>query len=742
MRGKRFKNLGYYVLTLAVLLAALALRSVDPAPIANLRHATFDTYQRIAPRVYDANLPVRIIDIDEASLQRMGQWPWPRSLIAVLVDKLTKAGAAAIAFDIVFPEPDRLSPRELLQSIPDDALPEAVRGALNELPSNDEIFAEVAARAPLVAGLVLSDRAVNPAPPPRAGFVHGGDDPLQFLSTYGGAVGNIEVLQNNAAGLGALNWVPENDQIIRRVPLILGSEGRIYPSLSAEALRVAQGASTYVIKSSGASGELSFGEQIGVVAVKIGGIVIPTDGNGHVWVHFTEPTQERYIPAWKVLKNEMPDDAVAGRIVFIGTSAAGLFDLQTTPVASGVPGVESHAQALESMFVGALLIRPDYALGLELVYLLCAGLLLIGLMRWLAVRWCLVACLACLVAVNAGSWFAFKDAKLLLDPVYPSIGLVAVFVAGELNLFFQTEGERRFIQGAFSRYLSPDLVERLGAQHDALELGGEIRHMTLMFCDVRGFTQISENLSAGELTSLINRFLTPMTDAILEHRGTIDKYMGDAIMAFWNAPLDDPSHAENACHAAFDMMVRLDVLNENLRQEAEAAGKPFKPIRIGIGVNTGETCVGNMGSSHRFDYSVIGDNVNVASRLEGQTKAYGVTAIAGEATVREAGDVASVELDLIRVKGKDQAERIFTLVREGLPPGDGGENAFLEVHTAMLSAYRGQDWAGAREKIAACKAAGPAELKGYYDILAQRIDTLEASPPGADWDGTFDAISK
>jgi adenylate cyclase len=738
-RGNRMDAVGYYALVFAILIGALGLRVLDPSPIARLRLLAFDTYHVLDPRLYDPDTPVRIIDIDEASLARYGQWPWPRTLIAELVTQLAGAGAVAIAFDMVFPEPDRMSPREVIGGLPRDLVPEAVRASIDELPDNDEMLADIVATTPTVMGIVLRDGVDAEPPDPKAGFAFAGDDPAPFLAGFSGVVSNIAVLQARASGLGALNWIPELDQVIRRVPLMLRGATTIYPTLSAEALRVAQGASTFVVKSSGASGALSFGQSTGVVALKIGALTVPTDAQGFAWIHFTKYEPARYVPAWRVLEGEVTSQMVGGYVVFIGSSAAGLFDLQTTPVESGIPGVEAHAQAVESIIANDLLMRPDYAVGLELVYLALAGALLIFLMRYVAVSWCLVACLACLGAVNLVSWLAFREQRLLLDPVYPSIGLIAVFVAGELNLFFRTEKERRYIRGAFSRYLSPDLVKKLGDRRAELELGGETREMTLMFCDVRGFTQISEGLSASELTSLINRFLTPMTGEILDHRGTIDKYMGDAIMAFWNAPLDDPDHAAHACGAALAMIAALEALNRDLEAEASEAGIEHKPLRIGIGINTGEASVGNMGSAHRFDYSVIGDNVNLASRLEGQTKVYGVTILTGERTLALAPGVAAVELDLIRVKGKRNAERIFTI----LPAGEAdGLEAVRAAQAGLLDAYRGMRWEEAVAAIARCRTVAPRTLMPYYDAIQERIARFTEVPPPPEWDGTYDALTK
>ena len=739
---KKTSNLSYFVIVLAVLLAALALRIADPVPITQLRLIVFDTYQKLSPRPYDPNAPVRIIDIDEDSLKRIGQWPWPRTQVAELVTRLTELGAAAIAFDVVFAEPDRLSPSELLKNLPKSQVPEAAWQSILSLPSNDTALAEAVARSRVVLGFVLNHDE-NSTPPKSIGtFAAAGDDPRQFVPWFPGAAGNLEELQSRAMGLGALNWVPEVDAVVRRVPMILRGGDELYPSLAAETLRVAQGETTYVVKASGASGEFSFGESTGIVAIKIGQFIVPTDKSGQVWVHFTEAVGERAIPAWKILSGDASANDVGGRVVIIGASAAGLFDLQSTPLEAGIPGVQAHAQAIESIFAGDLLLRPDYALGLELTYLVIVSLILIIIMRWMPMHWSFLLATSSLVMVVGASWYAFAEWKWLLDPIYPSFSLGAVFVAGQLNLFFVTERERRYITGAFGRYLSPALVSKLRDKHEGLELGGEIRNMTLLFCDVRDFTGISEGLSAGELTTLINRFLTPMTEAILEQQGTIDKYMGDAIMAFWNAPLDDPDHPRHACAAALDMITRLEALNDGLREEAEQQGRVFSPLRIGIGLNTGEACVGNMGSSHRFDYSVIGDNVNIASRLEGQSKTYAVQIVIGEATAAEIPHLPTLELDLLRVKGKVKAERIFTILPD--PAANGGYDLerLQKQQAAMLETYRDRCWGAALRFVEQCRALAPQSAHAYYDTFAARIEAHKEAPPPPNWDGSFDADTK
>ena len=393
---------------------------------------------------------------------------------------------------------------------------------------------------------------------------------------------NLAELEAGASGNGALNSTPDVDQVLRRVPVVLALHDELYPSLAAEALRVAQGARTNVVKSSGASAVPAFGEHTGVSVVRIGEREIPTDPEGRMWLYFSKHDRARYIPAWTVLEDDFDPTSVAGQIVFVGTSGAGLHDIRATPIDPAIPGVEIHAQAIEQVLSGDFLKRPDFAESLELGYMLVLGLIVIVLLRTMgAVVSLAVGGLATLL-VFAGSWLSFDAYGWLLDPVQPSLMVLLVFATAEGISYTQSEAERRQVRGAFKQYLAPELVDELARHPERLRLGGEQRTMTIMFCDVRGFTTISERYKADPqgLTALVNRLLTPMTDVVLGCKGTIDKYIGDCIMAFWNAPLDDAEHAAHACRAALGMHAAIRRLNVALAEEsAAAAAAPSPPSR-------------------------------------------------------------------------------------------------------------------------------------------------------------------
>jgi adenylate cyclase len=544
--------------------------------------------------------------------------------------------------------------------------------------------------------------------------------------------------------------------VVRRVPLIQTVDGTVYPSLSAEALRVAQGAGTHIVKTSTGSGERTFGETVGVTAMKIGRIVVPTTARGEVMLYDTGRVPARYISAATVLgesaANAKIQAKLQGHIVLIGTSAPGLKDVRATPLSSAAPGVSAHAQALEQMINGTHLRRPDWAGGLETLALVAVGGALIAILPFAGALWCAVLGGVAVVSGGVASWLAFDQLNWLFDPVFPALAGLVVYVPMTTMRFVQTEREKRFVRSAFQHYLSPSLVERLARQPESLRLGGENRELTLLFSDVRGFTSVAETMTPEELTQFINELLTPMTEAVLTRQGCVDKYMGDAIMAFWNAPTEVPDHQMAAAYAALDMRTRLIDLNTSWQAKFADEGRDFPIIAIGVGLNTGICCVGNLGSEQRFDYSALGDDVNLTSRLEGQSKTYGVDIVVSETTRDACGDrLAFLELDLIRVKGRQTPVRIFGLVGDGALWADRGFATFAERHAEMIWAYRRKAWDTAEAACVACRATlaqtpawVPAGclLDGIYQVYQARIATLRADPPEADWDAVFTAETK
>ena len=694
----------YVVLMGAVLAAAVTLRIFDPAPVARMRLAVFDSMLTASPRAPDETFPVRVLDIDEASLAEFGQWPWPRTRLAEIVTKLEEAGARTIAIDLILAEPDRWNAANIAKELAQLPGLEPLGQRAANLPSNDGVLAAAIAKAPVVVGLA-GDRNLNrQLTDPRAPFALAGDDPKLFVPSFEGGVGPLPELSDAATGLGAVNWLPETDQVIRRVPLLITAGGKLYPSLSLEAVRIAQSPSTTIlVRSSGASGILSFGEKTGIDSIRVGEVLLPTNAHGELWLKFSPHDPRRTLSARDLLAGKIDKSEIEGRFIFIGASATGLMDLRTTPLASAVPGVEVHAQALEQMLSGDHLVRPAWATGAELVFLLAAGLLSALLIsksatvaRTIATSGAVAAAILTITAIAgvvALSWVAYRNG-LLIDPVYPSIALLAVYLAGSLTSYVRSEADRARIRSAFGYYVSPAVVEELAATPDRLKLGGETRDVTLLFADVRGFSRLSEGMDAEALVRFVNTLFTPLADEILAHRGTIDKFMGDAVMAFWNAPLNDTDHARQACRTALAMQASIVARNA-------AHGDASEPIRLGIGLNTGACVVGNVGSPQRFDYSVLGDVVNTASRLEEMTKTYGVPIIIGEQTAVSAAGFALVEIGTAAIRGKDRSEKLYALIGDETLAADPGWPNLQSLMSAYAKAMAAGDTIAARRHIIA-----------------------------------------
>ena len=726
-----------YLLPLAVLLVAVGVRIVAPDLLDRLSLICFDLYQRAAPRER-GDAPIRIVAIDNKSLEKVGQWPWPRTIIAKLTAELRKAGAAVIAFDIDFAEPDRSSLKPAPSNAESGVSAEESERISSTQPDPDQQLAEAMQTVPVVTGFILSSRGEARLPASKAAFGFAGDDPLAYVESFPKAIPNLPALETAAAGNGFLNQYVDWDHVVRRVPLILKLGDRPYPSLAAEALRVALGAHTYIGRAAGANGEANFGKKTGLTAIRIGPVTIPTDDAGRVWLHYAVPQGDRFVSAADVLVGDVDRALFAGHIVLIGISAEGLInDQQATPIAPDVAGVEIHAQLIEEMLQGAFLTRPDWAVGAEILFALLVGTgLIVGLPRIGAMSSAVVG-IASMGAAVGMSWLAFRHAQLLIDPVYPSAVIAIIYLVASLLGYLRTEARQRQIRHAFSHYMSPHYVQELAAHPEKLVLGGEMRVMTILFCDIRGFTTRSEAMDAPTLTSFMNSFLSPMTEIITEQKGTIDKYIGDCIMAFWNAPLDDPDHAKNAVRAAQAMRRKLVELNRGWAAEAQAANKSFQPVHIGVGINTGECCVGNFGSMQHFNYSLLGDPVNLASRLESLSKLYGLDLVIGEETALRLDDPALIEVDLVAVKGKTRAGHIYTL-----PPEPIEEAQFITEHSAMLTAYRRQDWAAALRLLDDGRLAAVRHLAPVYDLYRRRIAHFQLDAPPANWNCVFAAEEK
>jgi adenylate cyclase len=730
------RKIGYARLFCVGLLIALAaFRIADPAVLEEIRVRTFDSFQVLDPRVKTAR-PVVIVDIDDKSLEKIGQWPWSRTLIADLVTNLTRLGAVVIAFDVIFAESDRLNPDVAADTFRN--LDEQTRAKLRALPSNDQLFADAMRRS----RVVLGESGLSAVTPeidktlPVTGLAMLGEDPQRFMFQFPGLLRNTPVLEQAAAGRGLFTIKTERDGIVRRVPMIMQAQGATMPSLSFEVLRVATGTDTIFIKS----------DKAGITSIAVKGFEIPTDRNGQLWVHFAPHDSSIYVSAADVLEGRVAPEKIARKLVLIGTSAVGLLDIKTTPIDPVMPGVEIHAQVLESALTHGVLSQPNYGIAIEFCAAILLGILVIIFAPLFGpVTLGTVGVLFAALLMGT-SWYFYTRHRLLIDFTYPLLSTTSIYLTLIFTSFVREQAQRRQIRSAFGQYLSPALIEQLAQSPEKLVLGGEEREMTIMFSDVRGFTTISESYKNDPqgLTTLMNRFLTPLTNAILDRKGTIDKYMGDAIMAFWNAPVDDSEHQLHACEAALDMLERIAVLNRQREIEAKDSGQAFIPINIGVGLNTGACVVGNMGSDLRFDYSVLGDSVNLASRLEGQSKEYGFPIIVGSKTALAVKDkFAILELDFIMVKGKREPEVIYAIAGRDDTAHSGRFQRLRNLTIEMLACYRSRDWDGALgaiERGRRSDEAGALEL--LYNLYEARIHGYQKNPPPADWSGAFALLTK
>tara|TARA_Y100000817_G_scaffold73334_1_gene56252 strand:+ start:1263 stop:3446 length:2184 start_codon:yes stop_codon:yes gene_type:complete len=725
---KNYKKLSRYgLLAFAIFVSFLPI--LNPLQIfTSLQNYSFDTFQRILPREVYPEDPVVIIDIDDRSLAEIGQWPWSRNQLAKLTNQAY--AAAALGFDVVFAEPDRTNPQNLIASY---SLNEELAKELTSLPSNDELFAQaIKNHGTVVLGQALNNNEISKPSKTKFGLVIQGDDPKQFVTNYLGVQNNIKLLDASAQGVGSMS-IGNNDAIVRQLPTFESIGDQLIPSLAIEMTRVAVGASTFQIKSSNASSEEAYGAQTGINNIKLGPLTIPTTAKGNAWIYFTATKNISTVSAVDVISGAIPPEFFEGKVALVGTSASGLLDLRSTPTEKNIPGVTIIAQFIQQIFANEFLQRPDWLFGAEFL----AGLILALLITLSIQALGPIGGLSILVGGSGGiigsSYYFFKSKLFLVDPISPLIIALSVYVAVTFFNFLFTELERGRVRGAFAQYLSPEMVNRLAESSESLVLGGEKKEMTFLFSDIRGFTKISEQYKDDPeaLTQLINQLLTVLSNAILDHGGTIDKYMGDCIMAFWNAPTDQANHRQLAIESAHAMNNALSKFNQSLEGSLD-----FK-LEIGIGINSGECIVGNMGSDKRFDYTVLGDAVNLASRLEGQSSNYGLNMVLGENSYLQDSSYQMIEIDKIAVKGKSAAETIFTCFEPATKFADN----FMAKHINFLKEYRSQQWDNANLLIDEL-ISSPNELELYYKHMRARIDEYKINPPSSDWEGVYVAQNK
>ncbi|MDA7965420.1 adenylate/guanylate cyclase domain-containing protein [Ruegeria sp.] len=718
MAGKtkdRFaRRLAFRLVGVCLILLGCFVRVSDPYPVQITRLIYFDVLQRIAPRQFNPDLPVRVVDIDERTLTKWGQWPWPRSQMAQMTDRLGEYGAAAIAFDMLFAEPDRYSPSRLLQ---DPALAGILRveeSAANL--DNDVIFGDRIAQWPVVLGVAARQTDGGPPIAPKAGIVEIGEQPSAGLVRVAHWTTLTAPLGQDAAGIGGVNVSPIGGMgVVRRVPVLWSGPGGVLPGLGVEALRVALGEP--VIFAEGAQDEAGI-----MLGAAIGDFLLPTTEHGEIWVRYRRDNPGLYLSAGDIM--ERGDDPalraeIEGRIILVGTSAAGLFDMRETALGESVPGVSIHAQIIEQVILGDTLSRSDVTAALELLAFVSLGIVVTVVMSSFGAVASFIAGGVAAAVVMAISWLAFQNQSVLFDATFPLLGGMANFGLLAGYLFISTEREKRVIRQTFSHYVAPEILDEMEATGHRLQLGGESQEITVMFSDIRGFTPLSESVSATDLVTLLNELFSEIGDQILLERGTIDKFIGDAVMAFWNAPLPVEDHPQRAACAALLMRRALAKFNASAMMQ----GRP--PIALATGCATGTACVGNIGSRSRFNYTVIGDVVNVAARIEQNCRHVDYDILVSRSVQQVVGsDLALLEAGFVDLKGKSDLEPVYVLVGDEHLAATAAFRALQAAHKELIAAIRGGE---ARPAIvAACSecaqlAAGVEPgLEGFYLTLPGR----------------------
>jgi adenylate cyclase len=719
--------------------------------------------QRLEAIVYDTRLALTmprtldprivIVDIDEKSLAEKeiggeGRWPWPRDRIALMLDKLfDHYHIAIIGFDVVFAERDESSGLRVLQQLAQKELREvagfqSIVQKLQPQLDYDEIFASHMRSRAVVLGYTFTrddaQAGTKKGLLPGAVLASGTFAAKNIgFPTYTSYTANLQVLQESAASGGHFTLDPDPDGILRRLPMLAEYGGAYFEPLSLAIVRMLLGQPQLV--PGYPSDKIWSKNYSGLEWIEVGPVRIPVDEGVTALIPYRgkggrEGRSYKYISAVDVINERVNVDELKGKIVLVGTTAPGLLDLRATPVEAVYPGVEVHANMIGGMIDHNIKQKPPYVVGAEFILLLIAGVSMAMLLPLLNPLKSLLVTIAVLIAVLAGNLVVFHFGNLVL-PL--ASGLVMISLLFALNMsygyFVEARGKRQ-ITGLFGQYVPPELVDEMAKNPESFSMEGDSREMTVLFTDVRGFTTISEGLDPKQLSQLMNEFLTPLTEVIYKHRGTVDKFMGDCIMAFWGAPLADANHARNGILAGLEMH---EVLAK-LKPEFQKRGWP--EIRIGVGLNTGRMSVGNMGSKLRTAYTVMGDAVNLASRLEGITKEYGADIIVGEGTRDAVPDAVYRELDRVRVKGKDEAVAIFE------PLGLQGQVAKskleeIKLYAQFLRLYRAQDWDQAELQLFNLQKLVPGN-KLYGETFVERIVFLRANPPGKGWDGAFTFTTK
>lgn len=697
--------------------------------------------------IYDARLNLTlpgngdprivILDIDEKSLSEVGRWPWSRNVMARLMDSLfDKYGVAVVAFDVFWSEQDTSSGVGVLDALAKKELKDApgfqsayqqLRGGLDY----DGMFAASIKGRPVVLAFYLSSETaavrsnVIPEPVLPKGAFAGRFAPLTRWTGY---TGNLPVFAANAAGAGHINPILDDDGVVRRVPLLAEVDGAFYEAMSLAVVRHWLGLQDGTGKAPPVEAGFPASGNTGMEWLNVGPLKVPVDEHAAALVPYAGPRFTfPYLSLADVLADRIKPEQLKGKVALIGTSAPGLLDIRSTPVGSNYPGVEIHANLIAGMVNRTIKSMPAYILGAEVALLLVGGLALSFLIPMLSALWATVTAAAGVILITGLNFLIWSQADMVL-PLAASILMTAFVYTMNMayGYFVESRSKRQFTE-LFGQYVPPELVDKMASDPEKYTMEPKAAELTILFSDVRGFTSISEALKPEELREYINDYLTDMSGIIRsKYNGTLDKYIGDAIMAFWGAPMDDPQHARNGVLAGLAMQKECEVLN------AKFIARGWPTLKIGVGLNSGNVRVGDMGSQVRRAYTVMGDAVNVASRLEGRTKYYGVGVLVGEATRKAVKDVIFREVDRIKVKGKDEALTIYEPVALESEAGKEVHDE-LKLWNQTLRAYRAQQWDQADVHLLNLQRMRPdCDL---YTMYSERVAQMRHSPPSPDWDG-------
>jgi adenylate cyclase len=694
----------------------------------------YDTRVRLsAPGGVDERIV--IVAIDEASLQRHGHWPFTREKFAQMMENLASYGVAVVGFDVLFAERDESADVDLLRTLAEEQGDSEFRARLDELEpqlDRDVIFAESMQSVPTILGYFFDNNpetAYETGVLPYPAFeLHESMMDTVFLPRGAGYSSALPSLMDTAYGAGFINNpLIDPDGVVRRTPLLHEYQFAVYEALS---LAVAATYLNDITLPVFVDASTWMGDYPPLEGLELAGIPIPIDPQGAVLVPYRGPRGSfPYVSIGDVISGTVEDPSVfEGKIAMVGATAPGMEDLRTTPFGSIYPGVEVHANVVAGILDSSFRWEPAYTAAAEMIAVIGFGLLTALLLPVLSPVLSTVVTMAIIGAALAVNWYMW-EVKLHVLPL--AMTLYTLFTIYTINMLFGYLFETRsrsHMDSLFGQYVPPDLVKEMSRDPENYSLASEKRELSVLFTDIRGFTTISEGLDAAELSQLMDEYLTPMTRIVHETQGTIDKYIGDAVMAFWGAPLHHPHHADQAVGAGLAMLRALDDLN------VKFAERGWPEVHIGVGINTGMMSVGNMGSRFRRAYTVLGDAVNLGSRLEGITKAYGVAMIVSEATAQSAGRYVYREIDRVRVKGKAKPVTILEplgLADEAPPEVIERGRAFGE----FLHFYRSQSWDRAEEALGRLQAQEPDSY--LYQLYADRIAHFRKEPPEPDWDGVF-----